>query len=776
MKSKHNAVRNIVYLAGVAFSLGLGVVLLLAGEGDLAEVAWVAVALTGAAVLVIRVARDIIARRAGVDVIALLAIGGSLALGEYLAGAVITLMLATGQTLEAYATARSQRELTALIERAPRRVHRYDGDLLVETRPDDIRPGDILMVRPGEIVPVDGIVVSDMAVLDESALTGEAQPVERQAREHVSSGVANAGAPFDLTATATAEGSTYAGIIRLVAQAQEHKAPFVRMADRYALIFVPATLVLAACAWLLSGDPIRGLSVLVVATPCPLILAAPIALVSGMSRAARRGVIIKGGAALEALAEGRVLLFDKTGTLTEGRPEVTAIETTSETFAEGDLLRLAASVEQMSPHVMAAAIVHAARRRGLPLSLPSNVEEETGMGAVGNVDGHEVRIGRLEWVSREPPPAWSRRLRRRAAFEDFVTTFVSIDDRLVGALILEDPLRPDTARTLRTIRASGVQRIVMVTGDRSEIAEGIGAVVGTDAVFAERTPDEKVAIVREEGANGRTIMVGDGINDAPALAAADVGVAMGARGATAASQAGDVVLLVDRLDRLAEALNVARRSRSIALQSVLAGMSLSFVAMGFAAGGFIGPVAGALLQETIDVAVILNALRALGGYKSHTVSSGPLPPLAQRFQAEHAELLPLVSDLRRLADRLEGGENGSVIREIRRLYADLASRLQPHEDAEEHQLYPEIASILGGEDPTGTMSRAHVEIAHSIRLLGFLLEELDGESDPADIIDLRRVMYGLHALLRLHFSQEEQAYFSLAESEQAHRPWDTGVA
>ena len=752
------------YLILVAAMLAGGVALAVSGNGDLADLVWLAASVAGIVPVSVSVVVGLFHRRAGVDVIALLAIAGAVALGEYLAGAVISLMLATGLALEEYAVARSRREITALLQRAPREVHRYADGSVVTVAPDDVRPGDLILVMPGEVVPVDGIVVSETAVLDESAMTGEAQPVQRGAGEQVPSGVVNGGMAFDLRATTPAAESTYAGIVRLVDEAQQSKAPFSRMADRYALLFVPATLLVAAVAWLISGDPVRALAVLVVATPCPLILAVPVALVSGMSHAARRGIIIKGGGALETLARAKILLFDKTGTLTLGRPEVAEVEAASPGEAD-EVLRLAASLEQLSPHVLAASLVRAARKRGIALSMPLDVIEETGMGARGRVGQHTVAVGRLEWVSRDgAPPDWARRLRRRAAFEGFASTFVSIDGRVAGAMTLEDPIRPDTSRTLRTIRKAGVKRIVMVTGDRADLAESVGAVVGTDAVFAERTPAEKVAVVREEKLNGTTVMVGDGINDAPALAAADLGVAMGARGATASSEAADVVLLVDRLDRLGHGISIARRARTIAVQSVVAGMSLSLVGMGFAAAGYLAPVAGALLQEGIDAAVILNALRALSGYRDGTVRAGPAVEMARRFQSEHTELLPIVTDIRRIADRLETGATPDVLPDLHNLHRRLVEDLLPHEDAEEKMFYPEVAALLGGEDPTGTMSRAHVEIAHSIRLLGVLLDEIgeDG-SDVADVVDLRRVLYGLHAILRLHFAQEEEAYLSLAE-------------
>ncbi|MFL6194741.1 MAG: heavy metal translocating P-type ATPase [Thermoanaerobaculia bacterium] len=608
--------------ARVAFALtvaGLvsGAVAWLSGHPHAAGHLWAATT----ALVLIPLLLDIVAslRRGelGVDAIALLAMAGALAFGEYLAGAVVALMLSGGEMLEIYAAGRARKELSSLVERAPRVVHRYEDGHLTEPDIDEVRPGDRLLVKPGEIVPVDGVVVGPVAILDESALTGESVPVERKPGDRVPSGGVSSGGPFDLRAVATAAESTYAGIVRLVEQAEASRAPFVRLADRYSLFFLPVTLVVAGAGWLFTGDPVRALAVLVVATPCPLILAAPVAFVAGISRSARRGVIVKGGAAIEGLARARTLLLDKTGTLTRGLPEVTAIETFDALPAD-EMLRLAASLDQVSPHVLAGAIVAAARERGLQLSFPTDVRETLGAGIEGLVDGRRVALGNSSWVRQGtgdgdgPLAQRMEELRERASDEGLANVFVALDGRPAGALVLEDPVREDSAGTLRELRRLGIKRIVMVTGDHRTVAERIAGPLGVDAVLSDCSPAEKVAAVEREKALAMTVMVGDGVNDAPALAAADVGVAMGARGATASSEAADAVLMLDRLDRLVDALTIARRSRDIALQSVLAGMGLSILGMIAAALGYLPPLAGALLQEGIDVAVILNALRALG--------------------------------------------------------------------------------------------------------------------------------------------------------------------
>ncbi|HEY8490467.1 MAG TPA: heavy metal translocating P-type ATPase [Dehalococcoidia bacterium] len=755
---------DVALLAVTAAGLALGGLTWLLRAPTAASWAWGLTAALALAPLGLAVARALLQRRTGVDVIAALALLGALILGEYLAGAVIAVMFATGQALEGYADRRARRDLTALLARAPQAVTRYRDGGLQTAAVEAVQPGDRLLIRPGDVVPVDGIA-EGVAVLDESALTGEARLVERQPGDTVRSGVVNAGSPFDLRATATAAGSTYAGIVRLVAEAQAIKAPFVRLADRYATAFLPLTLVLAGLAWLISGDPVRALAVLVVATPCPLILAAPIAIVAGLSRGARRGIVVKGGGALETLARVGILVLDKTGTITAGRPFLTDIEAQERVDAE-TLLWLAASLDQVSSHVLAGAVVRAAYERGLRLALPLDVTEEPGRGVRGRVDGRDVAVGSAEWVTGgRPVPGWAHRLRRRTAFEGAASVFVAVDGALAGALVLEDPIRPDAARTLRALRRIGIREVVLLSGDHADVAEPVGAAVGVDAVLAEQSPEEKVAAVQAARARGTVAMVGDGINDAPALAAADVGVAMGARGATASSEAADVVLVVDRLDRLVEAVRVARRSRRIALQSVLAGMGLSLAAMLAAAAGYLPPAAGAFLQEGIDLAVILNALRALTGARPTTVSRGPEAALSRRFQAEHAQLLPLVNRVRAAADRLGRDAAETVLAEIRTIHGDLVERLLPHEEAEETVLYPVVARLVGGEDPTGPMSRAHVEISRLTRLLGRLLDDLPPEGpDADDVAELRRVLYGLHAILRLHFAQEEEAYLSLAES------------
>jgi soluble P-type ATPase/iron-sulfur cluster repair protein YtfE (RIC family) len=407
--------------------------------------------------------------------------------------------------------------------------------------------------------------------------------------------------------------------------------------------------------------------------------------------------------------------------------------------------------------VIAEALVTAARERGLPLAVPTDVREEPGSGIEGVVEGRRVAVGSYAWIrARAASAPWASQALRRMAYEGAASVFVAIDGEIRGALLLSDAIRPDTPRALRRLREAGIAKTVMVTGDRAEVAEAIAAALGIDSVLAERTPEDKVEAVRAERREAVTLMVGDGINDAPALAAADVGIAMGARGSGASSEAADVVLLVDRLDRLADALEIARRARGIALQSVLAGMGMSIAAMVVAAFGFLAPVAGALLQEGIDVAVILNALRALGGGSQRAT----LPKVtSEQMRLEHQQLQDLLDRIRSLAERLDRQRSEGVRSELRELDRLLQEQLLPHERREEADVYPLVANLLGGRDPMAALSRTHREIVHLVNVYRRLIADLPAQgADPALWSDLRRVLFSLEAILRLHIDQEDEVY------------------
>ncbi|ODA71337.1 heavy metal translocating P-type ATPase [Streptomyces sp. AVP053U2] len=749
-------------LTVTAAALVAGGIARLAGADGLADLFWGLGTMSAVVPAVGWVLDALRHGRAGVDLIAVLALGGTLAVGEYLAGALIALMLATGRTLEAAARRRASHDLRALLEHAPRAARRRT-DTGVDTVPlAEVEVGDLLVVGPGEVVPVDGRVESTAAVLDESVLTGEPLQVERPRGETVRSGVVNAGGAFELRATATEQDSTYAGIVRLARQAGAESAPVVRLADRYAAWFLPLSLVVAGLAWLISGSAVRAVAVLVVATPCPLLLAAPVAIVSGLSRASRLGVVIRDGGALENLGRARTLLLDKTGTLTGGRPRVMDV-TAAPGRTPAEVLRLAASLDQYSPHVLARAIVDATRERAFELSVPSDVTEEPGRGASGTVDGHRLSLGRVDtWDVR---PSWARAVDNRALIDGAAVAWLTVGGQPAGAVLLRDPVRPDAARTLRHLRAAGIERLMMLTGDRAEPAQEVAAVLGLDGVRAELGPAGKVAAVRAERARAVTVMVGDGVNDAPALAAADIGVAMGARGSTASSEAADIVLTTDRVDRLADAVSIAVRARRIAVQSAFGGMLLSLVAMAAAAFGLLPPAAGALLQEGIDVAVILNALRALRvGRAARPALTPTAEALIHRFAAEHDDLQDVLEAVRDAADQLSDSPDSTALAAVEETHRLLTERLLPHEHAEEHQLYPALAPSLGGPEATATMSRSHVEIERLSRRIAthLRLAHADGGLPPGQLDDLRSCLYGLNTVLRLHFTQEEENYFSLA--------------
>ena len=434
------------------------------------------------------------------------------------------------------------------------------------------------------------------------------------------SGSTNAGEAFDLVATRPARDSTYAGIVRLVEEAQRSKAPMSRLADRWSLGFLLVTVAIASMAWWFTGSPIRAVAVLVIATPCPLILAVPVALVAGLSRAARFGVLIKGAGPLEAMARAQILILDKTGTLTDGRPQIVSINSHSN-MEPNEVLRLAAALDQATKHPVAQAIVAAAKERGLSLPAPTRVTESPGEGLTGEVEGRSVVIGGVGFVMGRLGAAAAEPARAAGS----VLVAVGVDGRLAGHLVMADTLRAGTHGMLSSLRSRGITRILLATGDRKEVAERVTEGLGLDGIRAELTPDQKVLLVLTECKRGAVMMVGDGVNDAPALAAADVGVAMGARGAAASAEAADVVLLVDRIDRLGPGIEIARCARRIALESVLAGVGLSVIGMIVAALGYLTPVQGALIQEAIDVAVILNALRALRIAPVEPGLAGPVP-------------------------------------------------------------------------------------------------------------------------------------------------------
>ncbi len=586
---------------GSALTLFLGICANLTHHHALAQNVWALGGIAGLIPAIKWIIDELRTKQMGSDILAVLSLLGCLLTSEMFASSVISLMLATGRVLERWAEGQAERQLKSLLQRLPRRAHIVNSDgSLTEIDAENIKIGDELLVRSGEVVPADGVLL-DLAILDESALTGEPLPRTRTIDEQVLSGVLNAGTQFRFTASNTSQESTYAGIIRLVQSAQARSAPGVRIANKWALRFVPIALVVAGGAWLFTGEISRAVAVLVAATPCPLILAVPIAVVAGMSQAAKHGAVIKGGAILELLARTEIVLLDKTGTLTHGGPAISAIQT-KPGLDEDLILQLAASVDQYSPHIVAKAIVSAANSKKIDITSATDIYENHGHGITGVVNHQVITVGQIE----SERPHWF-------TITHPLLVAVTIDGVLSGVIGLTDPLRAESKEMVSELRAAGVKDILLVTGDRMETAREVADAVGITNIHASVTAEGKMDLVRSEMAKskGVVVVVGDGINDAPALAAAHVGVAMGARGATAASEAADVVIVEDSIDRLTHAISIAKNAHKKALQAAGIGMFLSLIAMFGGGFGFLSASAGAIAQEFIDVIAILWALTTL---------------------------------------------------------------------------------------------------------------------------------------------------------------------
>lgn len=578
---------------------------------------------------VIDMVKQLMRREFGLDILAVVAMTASLAVGEYLAASIIALMLTGGEALEDYAAARARRDLRSLLDRAPQRAHRLPAvdapvDQAENIEIDRVEPGDILLVRPAEVVPVDGEAI-DAGSFDESSLTGESAAVAKDIGDTILSGSVNGTQAVRMRATRSAADSQYQKIIALVRQTEDQQAPIVRVADRYAMPFTAVSVLIAGLAWWLSGDPVRFAEVLVLATPCPLLIAAPVAFLGGMSRASNAGIIVKGGAVLEALGSASTAAFDKTGTLTYGRPTVAEVRAVG--VSEDELLAVAAAAEQFSSHVLALGVIEAAAGLSLPAArngrevATEGVEAEVSFGAgsdgaaagaaggaaAGGAAGVVVRVGTLGFVRGMAPEAFE------VEFEAGQTVaYVSIGSEYAGALILDDQARDNAGQLVSELRRHGFEKVTMLTGDNPHTAQAIAAEVGIDDVHASLLPEDKVRLLHEIEPKP-VIMVGDGVNDAPVLAAAGVGIAMGARGDTEASEAADVVITRDDISRVGKAVDIGRWTLAVAKSAIWIGIILSLVLMGFAFFGFIPAVVGALLQEVIDLAAIVYALRALKG-------------------------------------------------------------------------------------------------------------------------------------------------------------------
>lgn len=587
------------------FAVLVGLALELAGNRTLAHWVISTVSILELLVLLKNMWEDFRAGSYGIDILAATAIIASVILGQYWAAIVIVVMLTGGEALEDFAQHRARSELDALLKHAPRKANVLRKGKVISVAVDEIHVGDKVIIKAGEVVPVDAVIIEGTASFDESSLTGESLPQAKQLNDTLLSGSINIDGPVTAKATATAQDSQYQQIINLVRSASANQAPYVRLADRYAVPFTLLAFGIASAAWLLSGDAIRFLEVIVVATPCPLILAAPIAVISGMARASRYGIIVKTGLALERMAEAKTIAFDKTGTLTKGLPAVDNV-TAYGSHTQQEVLSLAASLEQNSNHVIAHAVVEAAKSQNLKYSKAKHVKEISGLGLQAQLKGTQILVGRLSLLSDQkvkfPTKFNSTKINKTAVF-------VAIDGVLAGVITMTDELRPESKATLNHLRTLGIKDILMVTGDNKAAAESIAKQVGITQVYAETLPADKLHVI-DEVEQRPLVFVGDGVNDAPVLTAADVGIALGARGSTAASESADMVIMLDDFRRVSVAMEISKGTFSIARQSILIGIGLSVILMIVFSTGKFTALSGAIIQEGVDVFVIFNALRA----------------------------------------------------------------------------------------------------------------------------------------------------------------------
>ena len=581
-----------------------------------ARLVFMGVAVGGGLPLIWANARNMLQGRFHVDTIAALAILGSVALGEFLAGALVVLMQSGGEALEDYGLRRANRSLDNLLRRAPSVAHRQQDGAFVDVPAAELAVGDILLIRSGDIVAADGVVVEGQGNVDEAALTGEPVPLAKLPGDRVYSGTINLTGSLVVRTTNTAAQSKYELIVRMVQQAQGERAPINRLANRYTPVLTLLTLVIAGGVWLVTRDSARALSVLVVATPCPLIIATPLAVLSAINRAASLNIIVKSGAAIEQAGAVDTVVFDKTGTLTSGQPSLSEVRI----FVEADdlfpdanaLLQAASAVEMLSVHVLAGAVVKVARERGLPLEIATEVQESPGTGVSGRIGGRRIAIGSGGYMRSQGVEVPEARQAERAQLSEQGKTiaYIGVDSRLAGMLVFEDHVRPEAQEVMQRLKEMGIRRTVMLTGDAPETAHAVAALVGIEDVRARLLPEDKLAAIRELAAGSAVMMVGDGINDAPALATASVGVAMGGYGAGIATDAADVIITVENVERVADTIAIGRRMVQVARQGILFGIGVSLLLMLFASLGYISPAVGALLQEALDLATILNALRA----------------------------------------------------------------------------------------------------------------------------------------------------------------------
>jgi heavy metal translocating P-type ATPase len=551
----------------------------------------------------------------GIDVLAITAIVSSVLLHEYWTAMIIVLMLTGGEALEDYAENRAKRELTTLLNNAPKKAHVLKNGKEVDVAVGKVEVGDKIIIKTGEVVPVDAVVVEGTSSFDESSLTGESLPIEKKIGDTLLSGSINQDSTVVVRASATARDSQYEQIIKLVKSAASTEAPFVRLTDRYAVPFTIVSFAIAGTVWAISGEALRFLQVIVVATPCPLLLAAPIALISGMSRAAKHGIIIKNGSSLEKLATVKTVGFDKTGTLTHGIPVVNEV-TAFKPFTKNEVLEYASALERGSSHVLAKAIVTAADKKKLPILKATKIEERAGHGLVASIKNKRIVVGKLEFLKSEKiqlPAGFSAKNITTTA------TLIAVDGALAGIITFSDEVRKETSSMLKKLTSLGILHTLMVTGDNKTAAATVAKKLHISEVVAEALPADKVLAI-ENAPHKPIAFVGDGVNDAPVLTAADVGIALGARGSTAASESADVVIMLDDVSKVAQSIDIAKRTFTIAKQTILIGIGLSIILQLIFATGKYKPVYGAFLQEVVDVVVIINALRAHTEFKKRTAT------------------------------------------------------------------------------------------------------------------------------------------------------------
>jgi len=619
------AVRHYPVVATTVLVAVIGFVLWLFGLGEVDRWLFSAFALVVAGLEAVEMVKQLRRGVFGIDVLAIIAIVSTVLVGEYVASLIIALMISGGKALEDYAQGRAKRELDALLTREPREAHLMTSDSIVRDIPaGEVRIGDRILIRPAEVVPVDGRLLSPSAGFDESSLTGESMPVQRSSGDPVLSGSINGQSAATIEATARAADSQFQSIIALVKQASESRAPVVRLADRYAVPFTVVSLVIGVAAWLISGDPLRFAEVIVLATPCPLLLAAPVAFMGGMSRAARHGIVVKGGSVLETLARVRTAVFDKTGTLTHGAPTIVRI-LPEHPFGEDELLALVASAESYSSHVLAGSVVRAAEQKKLNLTGVDDVVELAAQGITGLAGGRRVAVGSLAFVSGLCTGAAPTLIEGGE-----LAIYAAVDGGFAGSIVASDPVRDNAKKTIAALTQLGVNDLMMLTGDALLTAQHVAQAVGITSVHAECLPVDKVTAVAAL-TQRPVMMVGDGVNDAPVLAAADVGIAMGAKGATAASESADAVILLDDISAAARAVQIGQDTVRIALQSIWLGIGLSIGLMVVASFGLIPATVGAAVQEVVDLATILNALRAIRPREKQVlaVASAVQQPVAQ---------------------------------------------------------------------------------------------------------------------------------------------------